>query len=1197
MATRCTNCGTELAEDARYCAACGAAAGHPCPQCGTRLPDDAVFCPNCGSDLRDRPSPQERKLVTILFADITGSTGLAEQLDPEHFREVIGAFFDAMRAQIESFGGTVEKFIGDAVMAVFGVPIAHEDDPDRALSAAYGMMESLSYLNAQLEKTHGVVLSARVGINTGEVVASAPARPEMGRVAGDAVNVAARLEQTAGVGQILVADRTVRASRNFRFEDLGAVTLRGRGQPIRVHELLGPTERLSAPLLRAPMVGREHELTLLGTLFERVVREQRPHLVTIYGEAGIGKSRLADEFHAAVQTVEQPPLVLGGRCLPYGEESTYRPLAEILKSYAGILDNDSPSLVWDKIKTIEDTVLESPTGRLAAALGWTIGIEDEGFSFRGMSPNLIEAEIQMAWRHFFSSLAARAPLIVEIEDLHWADPAMLALLEFLADRTAGPVLFVCTARPELVDKAPGWGGGQRSFSGIMLDPLTEEEAGRLVSFLLRIDEMPASVRSKILRRSDGNPFFIEEILRQLIDECCIVRSGDRWKAVEKITSVQIPDTVQAVVAARLDLLSTAEKRSLQCAAVVGRIFWAGSVASLLEVGRTEVIGPLDQLEHRDLIVARLDSTLEREQEYSFKHTVIRDVAFDSLSLRERTDLHRRAADWVERTSGDRWREVVEVLAYHLSQAYQGMRDDKVVRAEELEELRRRSFEYLLLASQSARLKMALDTARRYAREAESLARVPEEEARVLEALGEAFFFAYDGDGAWRYLKQAIDLRLQAGDQSDEEVTRLCARALETPVRWPGTMQSVPAETDVYQYLQLGFDHSDVADNPERVRLLTLKAFWPHAFPRPVERSHEALVSPAQSLAAGEDAVAMAERLQLVDLESGALDGVGANYITGGLYDRALEATQRRLVLAETIDDPWELGDIYGMGGWVNFHLGRYRDAFSNADTGFARTSGRVPRVALHCLTWRAVSRYRLGQWDEVLADLTLGRTILGERADVPPHFVSPMYAAAALIHEIRGTSDEADRVANLLSDLDKSTEPQDRDTTPLGRWASFLAPLYARRGDLDEARRLLAETSWRRGTRLGLLLEAECEIAAEGPGWPDVGTLVELARAEAERGGLEALRHAADRLAGMTALYNGDTEAAIKLLQRAREGYAELEAQWDLARVDLALANVLADSGRGEESLELVRPAIGFFAVMGAAKELEAGRYLAAAIG
>jgi tetratricopeptide (TPR) repeat protein len=350
------------------------------------------------------------------------------------------------------------------------------------------------------------------------------------------------------------------------------------------------------------------------------------------------------------------------------------------------------------------------------------------------------------------------------------------------------------------------------------------------------------------------------------------------------------------------------------------------------------------------------------------------------------------------------------------------------------------------------------------------------------------------------------------------------------------------------------------------------------------------------LAAGEEAVEMAERLHLIDLESGALDGVGANYITEGRYDRALKATRRRLELAEEIDDPWELGDIYAMGGWVNFHLGRYLDAFSNADTGFTRISGRVPSVALHCLSWRAVSRYRLGQWDEMLADLDLGKAMLGERSDTPPHFVSPMFAAAALVHEIRGNRTEADRILKLLEHLDEDAEPRDRDTTPLGRWASFLAPAFARRGDPQEAHRLLSETNWRRGTRAGLLLGAECEIAADNTDWPEVETLVTSARAEAEKGGLEALRCAADRLAGAAALRIGDTEGATRLLRKAREGYAQLGARWDLARADLSLAQALQSSGRGEEALELLHPAIAFFAAAGAATEHETAQQLATRI-
>ncbi len=767
---------------------------------------------------------------------------------------------------------------------------------------------------------------------------------------------------------------------------------------------------------------------------------------------------------------------------------------------------------------------------------------------------------------------------------------MLSLLEFLADRTAGPVLFICTARPELANTAPGWGGGQRSFSSLALDPLTEDEAGELVGLLLRVDEMPAAVRSEILSRAEGNPFFIEEILRQLIDECCIVRTGDRWRAAEKISRVLIPDTVQAVLAARIDLLSTAEKRALQCAAVVGRVFWTGVVASLLEVDREQATALIDKLEHRDLVRSRMGTTLEGEQEYSFRHVLTRDVAFDGLSLRERTHFHRRAADWVEMTSGDRRREVVEVLAYHLSHSYQGLRDDPSISAGELEEIRLRAVHHLLLASESARLKMALETARRHAKSARLLATSPGEEARALEALGEAFLFGYEGDAAWRYLREAIDLHILAGDQTDRELASLCARAIETPVRWPGSMQSVPIEEEVHRYLQRGFEHAGNTDNPERARLLTLEAFWPHAFGRPPERSHEALVPPSESLEAGLAAVAMAGRLERADLESGALDGVGANYIPDGRYDRALEVTDRRVRLTEEIDDPWEVGDTYAMGGWVNFHLGRYRDAFAHADTGFTVTYERVPSVALHCLSWRALARYRLGQWDGVLTDLELADGILGDRREAPPHYISAMHAAAALVHEIRENSAEADRILAILQSLDQSAEPRDRDTTPLGRWAPFVAPLLARRGDIGGARRLVEETTWRRGAREGLLLESACEIAAETGAWEGVEGLIDRARAEAVRCHLDALPLVVDRLDGTRAMGRGDTGTAVTLLRRSATGFERLGARWDRARCDLALARAMG--GRGEEARAALARAEAVFEELGAARECREARRL-----
>src|SRR5438105_1687350 len=334
---RCASCGAESPADARFCASCGAPFASSCPSCGTELPPAARFCPSCGATIEAGPvAGEERKLVTVLFADVTGSTALGERLDPEHLREVMSSFFEAMREEIEAEGGTVEKFIGDAVMAAFGVPTAHEDDPARALRAALRMQGRLAGLNERLAQTHDLTLEARIGINTGEVVAATAPKPGESMVSGDAVNVAARLEQAARPGQILAGERTARAVRGFGLRTIETPALKGKTKTVRAFEVLGETvapER-GIPGVQAPMVGRDQELTLLRTLFERARDEATPHLVTIYGDAGVGKSRLTAEFQRWAEGREVVPLILRGRCLPYGDGATYWPLAEILKGHA-----------------------------------------------------------------------------------------------------------------------------------------------------------------------------------------------------------------------------------------------------------------------------------------------------------------------------------------------------------------------------------------------------------------------------------------------------------------------------------------------------------------------------------------------------------------------------------------------------------------------------------------------------------------------------------------------------------------------------------------------------------------------------------------------------------------------------------------------------------------------------------------------
>jgi class 3 adenylate cyclase len=458
-----------------------------CPACGGENPDGARFCSHCGRPLepaRDHEGGTERRLVTVLFADITGSTPLGEELDPEDLKDVLSAYADAMREEIEAEGGTVEKFIGDAVMAAFGVPVAHEDDAARAVRAALRMRARLQRLNDELERRHGVRLAMRTGINTGEVVATTSTRPATGMITGDAVNAAARLEQNAAPGQILVSERTARSARGFRFRDVGPLAVKGKAQPIPTVELVddepaaqpAPQYR-GVPGRQAPMVGREHELELLRSLYGRLAASGRAQLVTVYGDPGIGKSRLTREFLAWAQEQPLPPALMKGRCLPYGESLTYWPLAEIVKAYTGVLHSDGHDAALGKIARLADDVLAAAPdpAQAAAALAFTFGLEDPRFGFADLAPRQVRLEAHEAWRAFFTGLAAERPVIAIVEDIHWADAALLDLLEELADRVAGPLLFLCPSRPDLVQTRPSWGGGKRNFSSVFLEPLGHDD--------------------------------------------------------------------------------------------------------------------------------------------------------------------------------------------------------------------------------------------------------------------------------------------------------------------------------------------------------------------------------------------------------------------------------------------------------------------------------------------------------------------------------------------------------------------------------------------------------------------------------------------------------------------------------------------------------------------------------------------------
>ncbi|HET8568439.1 MAG TPA: adenylate/guanylate cyclase domain-containing protein [Candidatus Limnocylindria bacterium] len=658
--------------------------------------------------------PEERKLATILFADIVGSTETGAAHDPEVVRRELSRAFAEMRQILERHGGTVEKFIGDAVMAVFGVPVAHDDDADRAVRAAFALRDRIAALSAGGR----IPLELRLGLNTGQVVAGTGGET---LVTGPAVNEAARLQQAAASGEILAGALTRRlTSGGVEYGPVRRVEAKGVGE-LEV----APAERLASAVpeqhrgiagLQAPLIGRDEELRLLVDAYRKVEREERASLVTIYGDAGVGKSRLVRELVEALGDAR----VRRGRCLPYGEGITFWPVVEILRADAGITAQDTYEQATLKLRAAVLAAFGEATDdadAVARRLAVLAGIARAEDALPEVAADGVPNELRWGLRRYVELRAADEPLTLVFDDIQWAEPALYGLIEHLAEWTRAPAFLVCLARPEMRERRPGWGGGLLNAAAIRLDPLSEDESRRLIARLLDIDDLPEGVRAEVVRRAEGNPLYVEEFLRMLIDAGGVARRGGRFVATASLAELEVPPTLRGLIAARLDAAPAAVKHALQRASVVGKVFWPEAVAALGGVeGRADDV--LLEAARRELVAELDERGPGGGRAWTFRHILVRDVAYVSLPKEERSRAHDLFGRWLEAAAGARLDEYADIVAYHAEQAF--------LLAHELgdpaaADLGRRALEGLMAAGRKARQRADAHASLAFHRRAQAIA--------------------------------------------------------------------------------------------------------------------------------------------------------------------------------------------------------------------------------------------------------------------------------------------------------------------------------------------------------------------------------------------------------------------------------------------------------------------------------------------
>jgi class 3 adenylate cyclase/tetratricopeptide (TPR) repeat protein len=820
---KCSSCGAENPAGHKFCGSCGTALAAICSSCGTANYPEQKFCGECGvplapsaaSGLASAPvdsagpeaSTAERRLVSVLFADLVGFTTLSEARDAEEVRELLSRYFDICRRLIALYGGTVEKFIGDAVMAVWGTPTATEDDAERAVRAALDLVAAVSALGDEVGAPE---LRARAGVHTGEAAVTLGAEGQ-GMVAGDLVNTASRVQSVAEAGSVYVGDSTRRATEpTVVFEEAGSFELKGKEGLTPLWKALrvvsGVRGSRKSQGLEAPFVGRDGELRLMKDLFHTSADERKAHLVSITGIAGIGKSRLAWEFYKYFDGIAETISWHSGRCLAYGEGVTYWALAEMVRMRCRIAEDEEAASATTKLgATVEEYIPDADERRFVEPrLAQLLGLGAQEFSER--------QELFAAWRLLFERIADVNPTVLLFEDMQWADASLLDFVEYLLDWSRNSPLFVVAlARPEFAERRPTWGAGLRNFTSVYLEPLQEAAMEELLAGL--VPGLPDSLCEQILARAEGVPLYAVETVRMLLDRGALVPDGPVYRPVAEFESLDVPETLHALIAARLDGLSGEERKLVQDGAVLGKTFTRRALATVSGLTGDKLEPLLSSLVRKEVLGVQADPRSPEHGQYGFLQDLLRRVAYETLSKRERRTRHLAAAEQLAASFGEE--EIAEVVAFHLLEAYRAVPD-----ADDAAEIKRRSRDALARAGERAASVAAAAEAQRYFEQAAELADDPIDQTPLIDRAGQMAFRASRSVEA-RALLERAHAAYEAARES-RLAAHVSARLAEIDFMEGHPHEAVTRMEPALAALSAGPADADVAVVAERLgRMLTL----------------------------------------------------------------------------------------------------------------------------------------------------------------------------------------------------------------------------------------------------------------------------------------------------------------------------------------------------------------------------------------